>query len=137
MFEKWHGSNFPQLSSLVQSLMHPISRIRLESHFSLIRLKELPNGFRVLAAESVSIESLPDEFKKPSRENILSLLTRNPEKIVCLSLYAVEDIDGVRNLAIFKGYVLGDYSDLAAIQLDAATENGRQAELIKILNKEE
>jgi hypothetical protein len=118
------------------SLMHPISILRLESHVALIRLKELPNGFRILAAESVSIESLPDEFKKPSRDHILSLLTRNPEKIVCLSIYFVEEIDGVRNRAIINGYVFGDHSDLADIKDEAAAENGRRDYLILILNKE-
>jgi hypothetical protein len=63
-FVRWRALNFEHTSNLVLSLMHPISKLRIESHISSIRLKELPAGFRVIGAEAISIESL-------SKENIL------------------------------------------------------------------
>jgi hypothetical protein len=48
----------------------------------------------------------------------------------------VEAIDTAIGSNIFCGYGFGQYSNLVAVQDKAATENGRQAELIRILNKE-
>jgi hypothetical protein len=45
--------------------MHPVSRLRMETHLAFIRLtesKEFPGGFRVLSAQAISIV-------KPSRSN--------------------------------------------------------------------
>jgi hypothetical protein len=57
-FDKWKADNFKLISSLVKSVMHPISRLRLESHVAVISLKELPSGFQVLSAETALIDSL-------------------------------------------------------------------------------
>jgi hypothetical protein len=116
--------------------MHPISKIRLETHVAVIRLKELPSGFRVLSAEAALIESLPEEFKKPSREDILSFQTNRPDDVCCLAVLNVEAIDGSKIRFLFNNYGFGPYSNIAAIQKKAATENDRQADLIKMLNKE-
>jgi hypothetical protein len=117
--------------------MYPISRLRIETHFVMIRTKELPVGFRVVSAEAISIESLPEEGMKPLRDMLLSLRTEEPEKVSTVGIFHVEAINAMKSSAIRIDYVFGDYSDLASIQLVAATENGHQAELIKILNKEE
>jgi hypothetical protein len=117
--------------------MHPISRPSMESHVAVIRLKEIPNGFRVLSTETALIESLPEDPKRYIRENILSNQTNHPEKVWCVALFEVEAIDNRNNCSfydIFGG--LGKYSNLAAIQDKAATESFRQVELIKMLNKE-
>jgi hypothetical protein len=117
--------------------MHPISRPRLETHFAVIRLKELPGGFRVLSAYSVSIESLPDkQAQQDVRDNVLSLRTNRPGKVCGLAMYDVEAIDPANSFCMCEGYVFGDYSHLAAIQKKASIENGRQVYLIKMLNKE-
>jgi hypothetical protein len=49
-------------------------------------------------------------------------------------MYVLETVDPVNNL--FCGYSFGPYSDLAAIQDEAAAENSRLVDLIKMLNKE-
>jgi hypothetical protein len=99
-------------------------------------LKELPNGFRGLSAKAVAIESLPDCQKNSIREGILSSKANRPENVYGVTLYVVEAIDSDNNCTIPIGYRFGDYSDLVDIQVEAATENGRQAELINMLNKE-
>jgi hypothetical protein len=71
-FEKWHGNNFNTASSLVLSVIHPISSLRLEIYVAMISLKELPSGFQVLSAETALIESLSEERKKTIRGRILS-----------------------------------------------------------------
>jgi hypothetical protein len=116
--------------------MHPISRSRVETHLAVILLKELPSGFRVLCAEAALIDSLPEDEKQFIRENLLSLQTKQLEQVCCAALYYVEDLDSNINRAFFKGCRLGEYSNLAAIQNDAAIESGRRDELIKMLNKE-
>jgi hypothetical protein len=135
-FGKWSGEGFTHNSSLVMSLLHPISRLRMESHVAMIRLKELPSGFRILSARAVSIESLPDDVKKDIREGFLSSKAYHPEQVRCMSLYVVEAINADNNCTIPNCYGLGIFADLAAIQDIAAAENGRQADLIKMLNKE-
>jgi hypothetical protein len=49
----WRGDNFSHISSLVVSLMQPISRLRMETHFAVIRLRELPDRFQVLSAKTL------------------------------------------------------------------------------------
>jgi hypothetical protein len=136
-FSKWHADNFIHIASLSKSLMHPIIRLRLETHVAVIRLKELPSGFRVLSTEAALIENLLDERKNPIRANILDLHINMPDnECLCVALYEVEAIDSSRCAAVIKGYSFGTYSNLAAIQKKASVENGRQADLIKMLNKE-
>jgi hypothetical protein len=53
-----------------------------------------------------------------------------------VALYEVEEIDAAIGINLFCGFLFGPYSNLAAIQEKAAAENGRQVELIKMLNKE-
>jgi hypothetical protein len=67
---KWAAKpeNVTNVGSLVQSLVHPISRLRFETHVPLIQLKELPSGFRVLCAVSVSIDSLPSDQARRTRK---------------------------------------------------------------------
>jgi hypothetical protein len=136
-FSKWSSDNFILESHVVQYLMYHISLFRLESHAAVIRLNELSVGFRVLSAEAISIESLPEEQRKCIREHsILSLQTQQPIKVCCVAIFQVEDFDSAITDSFLKGCLLGDLSELAYIQEEAAIENGRQAELIKKLNKE-
>jgi hypothetical protein len=134
--DKWSNNNFIHISSLVKSVMHPINRLRLESHVAMIRLKELLSGFRVLSADAVSIESLPESHKQFIREVLLSNQTNDPEEVWCIAMFEVESIDSASCFSMFEGYGLGDYSNLADIHEAAANENGCQVDLIKMLNKE-
>jgi hypothetical protein len=135
-YKTWKTENFDYASSLTLALMYPISRLRLESHFAEIRLQELPGGFRVLSAESVSIESLPDNRAQTVRDSILYNQTNQPENVCCVAVFAVFAINAAKNSFLHEGYGFGPYSNLAAIQEEASFENGRQAELIKMLNRE-
>jgi hypothetical protein len=135
-FNKWEAKNFTYAGSLAMSLMHPISKLRLESHLAKIRVKELPSGFRVLSADAVLIESLPDVQKIIIRDRILFNQTNQPEKICCEAMYGVEAIDAAKNTTFLDGYSFGPYSNLAAVQEEVATLNGRRVELIKTLNKD-
>jgi hypothetical protein len=80
-FVRWRASKLEHTSNLVMSLMHPISKLRIESHISSIRLKELPTGFRVIAAESINIESLPAENVVSIREALTSRQKVDPKGI--------------------------------------------------------
>jgi hypothetical protein len=135
-FHKWRTENFIHSTSLVMSVMHPISLIRVESHVAILRLKELPRGFRVLSSEESSIESLSEEKKKLSIAALLSSQTNHPENVCCVALFELEDLHAANSCFLCEGYGFGDYSDLASIQENAATVNGHQAELIEMLNKE-
>jgi hypothetical protein len=135
-FGKWNAENFSLISSLIQSLMHPISRIRLKNHVVVIKMKELPSGFRVLSADAVSIESLSDAAKSSIREDILFTQAAEPEKVNCLASYEIDAIDDVYNVATLNRYGFGKYSDLAALQDLATAKNGCQAGFIQMLNKE-
>jgi hypothetical protein len=73
--------------------MHPISILRLESHVAVIRLKELPVGFRVISADAVSFEILPDDAKRDIRDSILSDQTNHPDKVSCAAMFYVQAID--------------------------------------------
>jgi hypothetical protein len=115
--------------------MHPISSIRSETYVAVIRLKELPVGFRVISAESVSIDSLPDTKAQETREKVFFLQTNESEKVYCVAMFDVEAIDAARLSFFVCGYRLGMFSNLVSIQEKAATENARHAELIKMLNK--
>jgi hypothetical protein len=116
--------------------MHPISRLRLETHVASIRLKELSIGFRVLSTETARIEDLSNEAMKFIRDDILSVQSDQLEIVYCVAMFDMEAIDATNSLSILQGYGFGPYFNLAAVQEEAATENGRQAELIRILNKE-
>jgi hypothetical protein len=134
-FNKWKADYFPQIFSLVQSLMHPICIIRIETHAVVIGLKELPDGFRVLSAEAASIDSLPIEAMESLCENILNFQTKLPEDVSCNVMFKVEAIDTANDCFFYEGCSFGPYSDLAAIQDVAASLNGRQAELIIMLTR--
>jgi hypothetical protein len=108
----------------------------LETHVAVIRLKELPVGFRVLSAEAVRIDGFPEVQKQFIREVLLSNQTHEPESVWCMAKVSLEAIDAASSFSLFEGYGLGDYSDLGAIHDEATAENGRQVELIKMLNKE-
>jgi hypothetical protein len=116
--------------------MHPIGRLRVESHIAVIRVKELPNGFRVISAEAALIDSLPNDQIQSIRDHILSVQSNQPDKVCCVAVYEVEYFDSAINDYFVKGCLLGDFSELASIQDAAASENGRQAKLIKMLNNE-
>jgi hypothetical protein len=117
------------------SVIHPISRLRLESHVAVIRLMELPSQFRVISADLVSIEILPDNLRQQIRDIILSFQTNHPNEVSCVAMFDMEAIDDSSH-SFIGGYRFGPYSNLAAIQEKAAAENDRQADLIKMLNKE-
>jgi hypothetical protein len=134
-FRKWSNDNFNHISSLTISVLHPISRIRLETQVAAIRLKELPNGFRVLSAEAALIKSLTDS-QNQCRETILSNQTNHSEDVCCLAMYEMEAIDSANNSYRLECYGFGTYSNLSAAKKMATTENGRRAELIQILNNE-
>jgi hypothetical protein len=134
-FNKWCGENLTNASSLVKSVIHPISKLRLESHVAVIRFKELPVGFRVLCGEVVSVESLPSGRIESIREIILCNQTKDPDNIWCIAMFHIEAIDATNKFS-YQEYGFGPYSNIAAIQKKAATENDRQADLIKMLNKE-
>jgi molybdopterin-guanine dinucleotide biosynthesis protein len=118
-FDKWKTETFANSSFLIQSLMHPISRLRMETHIALIRLNELPSGFRVLSADLMLIEGLPDDSKKIIRKIILHYQTKEPEKVYCTTMFEVEAINADNNCYISEVYILGEDSNLAVIQ-DAA-----------------
>jgi hypothetical protein len=115
--------------------MHPISKIRLEAHLAVIRLKETPSGFRVLSTRSVLIENLPSVPKQYIRDSILYNQANEPEKVRCFALFEVDGMEASAS-SLMNGYIFGIYSDLAAIQDDASTQNGRRSKLIQLLNKE-
>jgi hypothetical protein len=133
-FDKWKADNFKLISSLVKSVMYPISRLRLESHVVVIHVKELSNGFRVLSTEAVSIESLTAERAQSARDIILASETDHPEDVCCGAILEVESIDAAYDCFYCCG--LGKYTNLASIQDKAANLNGHRVELIKMINKE-
>jgi hypothetical protein len=53
-----------------------------------------------------------------------------------VAVYRLAAINTVNSCGTIIDNSFGDYSDMAAIQDEAAIENGRHAELIKVLNKE-
>jgi hypothetical protein len=89
-FDKWKAENFTHISSLVISVLHPIRRIRLETHIALIRLKELPVGFRVLSAEELRIDCLVQ--KNHLLGKVLNNQTNRPENVCCEAMFAIEAI---------------------------------------------
>jgi hypothetical protein len=135
-FIKWKADNFTHISSLVNSVMHPISRIRVETHIAMIRMNELSSGFRVLSAETALMESLPNDTKQGIREVLLSNQTNQSERLWCVAMFEVESIDSTSFRTFFCGYSFGPYSNMVSIQEKAASENGRQVDLIQMLNKE-
>jgi hypothetical protein len=136
-FNKWKAENFTHISSLAISVLHPISRIRLETHVALIRLKELPVGFRVLSADAVRIDGLLEVQKNHLLGKVLKNQTNRPENVCFEAMFEVESINAAGSCSLFSGYEFGDYfNNLADIQEEAAYDNDRQADLIKMLNKE-
>jgi hypothetical protein len=135
--KKWRGDNFTHISSLVKSVMHPISRIRSESHVAVIRLKELPVGFRVISADAVSFEDfeiLTAIQKQRFAEIVLTNNSNYPKEVICNVLCVVEAINANRNYHLHNAFGFGDYSDLADINSAASSLN--RLDLIKKLNKE-
>jgi hypothetical protein len=116
--------------------MHPINRLRLETHVAMVRVKELPVGFRVLLAETVAVESLPEIRSRGARSNILYFQTNHPKNNCCVALFVVEAIDTANSCLFYGVYGLGPISEIVAIQCDASLHNIRQVELIQMLNKE-
>jgi hypothetical protein len=117
--------------------MHPVNKLSMETHVAVVRLEELPVGFRVLSAEAALIDSLPENQSKIIREVILSAQNIQPDVVYCGVMCEVQAIDAIKSCNIHTGYGVGSYFNLAAVQEEAAAESGRQAELIKMLNKEE
>jgi hypothetical protein len=134
-FDKWKAKNLTRISFLIQSLMHPISRIRLESQVAVIRLKELRSGFRVLSAEAALIDNLSDISIRTIRENIFANNSNYPETVICHIICVIETIYADSNYQVPNAFGFGDYSDLAAIQDEASIEYGREVELIQMLNR--
>lgn len=134
-FKNWRAVNFKDISDLVISLLLPISSLQLESHVVTISLKELYFGFRVVSAVAVSIDSLQDKQIESIRKMIHYNHTSRAEKVCAIAVFDV--IHDMGRIVIYDGYGLGEYSNLTAIQEKHAFLNGRQVELLKILNEDE
>jgi hypothetical protein len=113
------------------SVMHPISKLRLETRVAVIRLKELPGGFGVLSMEAVLIDSFPDDQKQIFRDRILSNQANYSDKTHFTVMF---EMDVARSF--ISGYILGDYSNLAEIHTIASNANDMQADLINMSNNE-
>jgi hypothetical protein len=133
-FDKWHASNYDNTSFLSMSVLHPISRIRLEEYVAVIRMMELPNGLRVISVEASSIDSLPEEQKNVFLKDIITLSVKQSKTVNCLAVYEVEAIGAATGSSVYKCYILD--ADGISIQKVASHANDIQAEIIKQLNKE-
>jgi hypothetical protein len=108
----------------------------LELHVVVIQVKELPSGFRLLSTEASSFESLRNDHKQSVREIILCNQTNEPETVYCIAMFHVDATDATNNCRLLQEYGVGPYSNLAEIKEKVAIVNGRLADLIKMLNKE-
>jgi hypothetical protein len=81
---------------------------------------KLPVGFRVLSAETSSIDILHPADRQTVCEIILNNQTKRPENICCEAMFDVDAIDDANSFIIFEGYGVGPYSDLAELQEKAA-----------------
>jgi hypothetical protein len=133
---KWCAENFIVFSGLLMSLMHPISKLRMESYVAVIQLLELPNGFRIVSAEALSIDSLPSDKNQATREGLVYNQTNDPEDVCCLVLYHLSPMDNTCPTVSVRSFNCGKYSNLAEIQIAASSMNGSQDGIIKKLNKE-
>jgi hypothetical protein len=100
----------------------------------VIRLKEIPIGFRVLSAEAASIDSLPHDASHSIRENVFHFQTDRHEDVICNVMCVVEAIDEGTRVNLHTCYGFGLYSNLASIQEDASSLN--RVDLIHMLNNE-
>jgi hypothetical protein len=134
-YYKWLASIIEDISKLVASVIHPISRQRLESHAVVICLKELAIGFNVLSAELVAIDHLSVGQKQTSRKIVLLNHTNRPDRAVCLKVIKIKPISTVE-CSLVDQLLFGDYSDLTEVLEIGASLSGHQDHLINKLNKE-
>jgi hypothetical protein len=133
-FDRWRDAKLHEVSSIVSSLMHPISKQRLESFVPLFMLNETPLGFLVVSAESVSIASLSSNLMRQIREKLVSLRNNgDPEDIVCVDVFSIETSDGnwTGQLSL-NG--LGRLCNFAQIQENAWNASSQHKELIEKIN---
>jgi hypothetical protein len=129
--KNWMADNFDCCVDLTESLLYPVSKRRLEDYAALIRIKQIPTGFRVSSAEAVLIEdSLPDEDIESVRDMLLRAQTRDPKSV--LGVTRLEMDGNTLNYTTMINF--GDCSGLAAIQYRASRYD--RVTLIKLLNKE-
>jgi hypothetical protein len=67
----------------------------VESYVAVIRLKELPVGFRVISTESALIESVSNVSKQFIRESMLSNQTDEPEVVCCEAVFEAASIESL------------------------------------------
>jgi hypothetical protein len=132
-FNRWEAASQRPINCLVQSVMHPICRTRLNNTVAVIRLKELHRGFRVESAEAVPIDSLEDT--QSIRDQRLEFTTSFPDRIVCSALIFTEARNGA--MVSFKlAQHIGDYRHLSIVKSNALIEKNRQEDIFRELNNE-
>jgi hypothetical protein len=120
----------------------PITKLdqSTNENVALIRLKELPTGFRVVSAEAVVIESLNKEEIQVTRATIVSNQTNEPEEIYCLMINHLDSIEPSSSQSSVGAVGFGKYSNLAVIQERAQEEasylHDNKGAVINMINKE-
>jgi hypothetical protein len=105
-------------------MMHHISKLRLESHIALIRLKERPDGFRIVSTHVALIDNLEAREIEQISVNIASVRANQPDTVFCLAKYFVDESP----LTYFNVFSLGLFSEFSDVQARAADYNDRQVD---------
>jgi hypothetical protein len=129
-YSDWMDKNRLHFPSLILSVMHPISKSRLESHVAFFQLKELASGFRLVLAKAVAIEALRPDHRQNVRETLArDLLSKDPEQVIVVSVFCLEVFDG--DVVFVNPASFGNQSRFSEMQFFAST-----LDKIKKVNKE-
>jgi hypothetical protein len=137
-FGIWNENNHEWNASLVLSILHPISKQRIEGYVALIKVKEIPEaaGFTVLTVEAVRVDALKGELKQCVLDLRNALNKKHSSDVSCIAIFDVEAIGSdVNDMEILVTHSFGEYHELPLIKKTARNTSTRQSEWIARLNK--
>jgi hypothetical protein len=134
-FKRWKNKHQESFGLLVLSVMHPITRDRMESSIVEFILEELPrSGFRVISAEAIQIVDLHPKEK----DGVCDIIARHgaiPEKISCASKFKLTTFDGRKICYEFPfSFRIDEKEDIKVFQKCAVIAQSNKYALINELN---
>jgi hypothetical protein len=132
-FRIWSDEHHTPICSLVQSMMVPVSIIRIYTQAIKFTIQELAHGFRFISVKAVDIE----EISENAKQYLDSIRKNDPQEIVCIAIFCFEAIEASNagNGNIHVPYNLGKYASIPDLGASAIKCHNRHQEWVNDINK--
>jgi hypothetical protein len=132
-FNRWTEDYAEEIQYLLLSIFHKVDRNRISNYVAFISMDEVKNGFRVLLAMEVLIESLPKDLMQDVRKRYSDFSKVNGDAH-CTVMFSVKDVKTGETSVTDRQFGMGEDSILPALQEIA--DGLKKEEFIKEFNKE-